>query len=113
MAKPYKLLRDKMSPESRARAKVKAEKLRAELPLQEVRHALELTQQQLADKLNMNQASLSKLEKRTDMLLSTLRRYLNAMGADLELKAKFPDGKEVIITQLEGLQENSVVNHSI
>ena len=113
MAKPYKLLRDKMSPESQARAKVKAEKLRAELPLQEVRHALELTQQQLADELNMNQASLSKLEKRTDMLLSTLRRYLNAMGADLELKAKFPDGKEVIITQLEALQENSAVNHSI
>jgi len=103
MAKSYKLLRNEMSPESRARAQAKTENLLAELPLQEVRHALELTQQQLADQLDMNQASLSKLEKRTDMLLSTLRRYLNAMGADLEIKAKFPDGKEVIITQLEDL----------
>ncbi|GMR16304.1 MAG: hypothetical protein BMS9Abin31_0628 [Gammaproteobacteria bacterium] len=61
----------------------------------------------------MNQASLSKLEKPTDMLLSTLRCYLIAMGTDLELKAKFPDGKEVIITQLEGFQEISTVNYSI
>ncbi len=105
MAKSFKQLREKMSPEAQARSKAKTKQLLAELPLQELRHALELTQQQLATQLDMNQATLSKMEKRTDMLLSTLRRYLNAMGADLELVAKFPGGEEVIITQLEGLQK--------
>ncbi len=105
MAKNFKQLFDKMSPETQARSKAKTKQLLAELPLQELRHALDLTQQQLADQLDMNQASLSKMEQRTDMLLSTLRRYLNAMGADLELKAKFSNGEEVIITQFEGLQK--------
>ena len=64
----------------------------AEMPLQELRHAKELSQAKLAEALHVNQAAISKLERRTDMYISTLRSYIKAMGGDLEVIAKFPDG---------------------
>ena len=92
MAKPFKLLKDKMSPESRERAAAATKKLLAEMPLNELRAARRLTQEQLATKLHVKQASVSKLERRTDMYISTLRGYVEAMGGELEIVARFPDG---------------------
>ena len=98
--KPYKLLREKMSPKARAAAAKKTQELLAELPLQELRQVRMLSQEKLAEKLNVKQATVSKLERRADMYISTLRNVIKAMGGELEITAKFPDG-EVRINQFK------------
>ncbi|WP_281257017.1 XRE family transcriptional regulator [Brunnivagina elsteri] len=72
---------------------------------QDVRKARELTQERMGELLGIRQDSISKLEKRTDLLLSTLRGYLNAMGGELELVVKFSDRPPVIITGLAELDD--------
>jgi predicted XRE-type DNA-binding protein len=92
MARNFRELEEKMSPERRARvaARVKAEL--ALMPLHQLRQAREMTQTRLAEVLSVDQGRISKLEKRTDMYLSTLRSYIEAMGGALEIRAVFPDG---------------------
>ncbi len=92
MANKFSDLRSRMSPEAQGRAKVKAEAMLAEMPLNELRQARGLSQKMLADVLNVQQPSIAKLEKRTDMYLSTLRSHIEAMGGQLEVVARFPDG---------------------
>jgi len=104
MARKFSELREKMSPEAQLRAHERAAELRAEMPLQELRQALRMTQEQLAKVLETNQASVSKLERRADMFVSTLRSYIMAMGGELEIVAHFPDGP-VRINQFEELEE--------
>src|SRR5512140_1348694 len=87
-AKPYKLLREKMSPKAREAAAKKTQELLAELPLQELRQVRMLSQVKLAEKLNVKQATVSKLERRADMYISTLRNVIRAMGGELVIKAK-------------------------
>lgn len=80
-------------------------RLRAEyLTLRDLRKARELTQVQLAETLGQKQGSIAKLEKRSDLLLSTLRRYVEAMGGTLDLVVAFPDRPPV---RLEGLGETN------
>ena len=102
MARKFQELVDKMSPESRARSKAMAEQLMREMPLEELRAARELTQTSLAKILDVGQSEVSKIEKRTDMYVSTLASYVKAMGGELEICAVFPDGK-VKISQFEDL----------
>jgi DNA-binding XRE family transcriptional regulator len=102
MARKFQELVDKMSPESRARSKAMAEKLMREMPLEELRAARELTQTSLAKILDVGQSEVSKIEKRTDMYVSTLASYVEAMGGRLEICAVFPDGK-VKINQFEDI----------
>ena len=90
--RPFGELRAKMSPASRARAGKRASEMLSEMPLCEVRHARKMTQKQLAEILRINQASVSKLERRTDMYISTLRSVIEAMGGQLEIAAVFRDG---------------------
>jgi predicted XRE-type DNA-binding protein len=92
MARNFRELVAKMSPESQARvaARVKAEL--ALMPLQQLRNAREMTQTRLAELLEMDQGNISRLEQRTDMYLSTLRSYIEAMGGELEIRAHFPEG---------------------
>lgn len=92
MAKPFKLLQDKLSPESRTRVNKRVEELLKEMPLAELRQARQFTQEQLAQTLKIKQASVSKMESQTDMYISTMRKYVEAMGGELEIVAKFPDG---------------------
>ena len=80
MAKPFKTLVDQMSPESRKRVAARKEQLLAELALRELRQARRLTQQQLAESLEISQASVSKMESQSDMYVSTLRRFLEGMS---------------------------------
>lgn len=101
MAKKFAELESRMSPESRERSDAIFRKMVAEMPLQELRQALELSQVQLAKTLQVNQAAVSKIENRTDMYISTLRGYIQAMGGDLEIVARFPDG-EVKISNFAG-----------
>ena len=102
MSKPYSILRGKMKPAARRKAAEKTKTLLEAMPLQELRHARNLSQEQLAQILSVKQAAVSKLEKRTDMYVSTLRNFIKAMGGDLEIIAKFPDGS-IEIGQFENI----------
>lgn len=106
MAKKFSELRAQMSPESRARAEVKAQGMLAEMPLHELRQARGLSQKMLAEVLHVQQPSIAKMEKRTDMYLSTLRSHIEAMGGQLEVVARFPDGV-VKISNFSDLGEKS------
>jgi DNA-binding XRE family transcriptional regulator len=68
-----------------------------EMTLQELRRARKLTQVRLAKALGISQDGVSRLEKRSDLLLSTLRKSVEAMGGNLSLVAEFPDRKPVIL----------------
>ena len=92
MAKNFKELEAKMSPAARARAEAKAERMLNEMALDELREALKLTQESLAQSLHVNQAAISKVERRSDMLISTLRKIIQAMGGELEIRAILPAG---------------------
>ena len=111
MAKPFRSLRDKMSPEAQAAAEQKTQALLEGLPLQELRQARQLSQEQLAAILQVKQASISKLERRTDMYISTLRQFIAAMGGELEIVAKFPDGV-VRITQFQEIAPSNTPSHA-
>ena len=93
MARNFDELRAKMSPESQARVAARVREELAKMPLHQLRNAREMTQTRLAEVLEMDQGDISKLEKRTDMYLSTLRSYIEAMGGVLEIRAVFPDGE--------------------
>ena len=107
MAKPFKLLRKEMSPKAQKRAKAKTHKILEELLLQELRQARSLSQEQMAKTLGIKQASVSKLERRTDMYISTLRSYIEAMGGELEIVAQFPEGN-VKISQFGDLDKDAM-----
>ena len=82
-----------LPPDRRAKVTARARKLVAEeKALRHLRQARDLTQQSMATLLHIDQAGVSKIENRSDMLLSTLRSYVEAMGGSLRLVAEFPDG---------------------
>lgn len=97
-------LRAQMSPEQRARAEERTARMLAEMPLHELRRARRLSQEALAAALGARQSSISKLERRADMYVSTLRSYVEALGGELEIRARFPDG-EVRIAQFSQIGE--------
>ncbi len=92
MARNFKELEAKMSPQRRARAEAMAHDQMADMLLAEIRRRAGLTQTDLAQILGIQQPSLSKLEAQDDMQISTLRRIIAALGGKLELIAKFPSG---------------------
>jgi transcriptional regulator with XRE-family HTH domain len=92
MARNFKELRDKMSPERRVRVEEQAREMMVEMLLAEIRKESGLTQVDLAEALGIKQPSLSKLEAQDDMRISTLRRIIKALGGELELVARMPKG---------------------
>jgi len=101
-------LKDKMkglSPAQRKKVEARASELIAEeMILRELRHARKLTQVKMAKTLGVTQDSVSRLEKRSDLLLSTLRKTVEAMGGNLSLVAEFPDRAPVV---LSGIAEDA------
>ncbi|MBO9550691.1 XRE family transcriptional regulator [Pseudomonas sp.] len=92
-----------LSPERRERVEhLGRELIREEMTLQALRKQLELTQEGLAERLDIRQGNISKVEKRSDMLISTLRSYVEALGGTLELVAHMPGRPPVT---LEGFCE--------
>ena len=71
-----------------------------ELSLRDLRRAHELTQERIAELLGIGQEGVSRLEKRSDLLISTLRSYVEAMGGHLRLVAEFPDRPPVALSGL-------------
>ena len=106
MAKKFVELRVKMSAAAQERAAVRTQAMLKEMPLQELRRARGLSQETLAAALHVGQASISKLERRTDMYISTLRSHIRAMGGDLEIVARFPDG-EIKISNFEDVDQRA------
>jgi ribosome-binding protein aMBF1 (putative translation factor) len=92
MAKKFSELEAKMSPEARARVQKKVQEALTEMPLNELRNARGLSQKMLAEALHIQQPAVAKIERRTDMYISTLRSHIEAMGGRLEITAHFPEG---------------------
>lgn len=91
-------IRKELSPTRRKKIAARAAQLVAEeMTLQELRHARKLTQVRMAKALGISQDGVSRLEKRSDLLLSTLRKTVEAMGGNLSLVAEFPDRAPVIL----------------
>jgi DNA-binding XRE family transcriptional regulator len=105
MARKFSELRDKMSPRARAKSEVMAQEILEQLPLQELRVARAYSQQTLASAMGVPQSAISKIERRTDAYVSTLRKYLHAMGGELQIVAAFPDGSRVEINQFQDIGE--------
>ncbi len=89
----------KLNPAQRKKVEARAAELIAEeMTLRELRNARKLTQVRIAKKLGITQDSVSRLEKRSDLLLSTLRKTVEAMGGSLSLVAEFPDRAPVVLS---------------
>ncbi|MDE2934607.1 MAG: XRE family transcriptional regulator [Chloroflexota bacterium] len=94
---PFKELTKDFAPERRRRIEEVKQELLAEMPLHELRRARALTQQELAETLQVGQPAVAKLEQRADIYVSSLRSYIEAVGGRLRIVAEFPEG-EVAIT---------------
>jgi len=89
----------KLNPAQRRKVEARATELIAEeMTLRELRRARKLTQVRIAKALGITQDSVSRLEKRSDLLLSTLRKTVKAMGGSLSLVAEFPDSAPVVLS---------------
>lgn len=104
--KSFAALRERMTSDQREQASRKANQLRHEMALHELREARRLTQAALGETLHVDQSAVAKMEKRTDMYVSNLRRFVQAMGGELHVVARFPEG-DVEITNFAGVGEPS------
>ena len=89
MSKSFSTLKNKMSLTAKKAVEEKTSLLLKEVLLHEIREQLHITQEEMAAKLNTKQANISRTERRRDMKLSTLKRYIEAMGGELDIVAKF------------------------
>jgi transcriptional regulator with XRE-family HTH domain len=93
----------KLNAAQRGKVKVRAAEIMAEeMSLRDLRKARKLTQARVAKALGITQDSVSRLEKRSDLLLSTLRKTVKAMGGDVRIIAEFPDSAPVVLAELSG-----------
>ena len=102
MAKSFKKLVEKLPIERQKEIQSGTEMLLSDMAQEELKKALQLTQIQLAKTLNTDQATVSRIERESDMYVGTLRRFLEAMGAELKVIASFPD-REIVINQFEDI----------
>lgn len=101
--KKWSTLKNRMSAEAQARVDARVYETLASMPLAEIRKAMGQTQVELAESLGMAQGSISKIENAADMYLSTLRKYVRALGGELHLTASFPNGRAIEIDSVSGL----------
>ena len=90
-------IKARMKPDARARVEAEARRLSDDLHLSQLRKARGLTQEAMADLLGVSQAEVSKMERRTELYVGTLRKFIEAMNGELVLAARFSDGIEVPI----------------
>jgi transcriptional regulator with XRE-family HTH domain len=99
-ARPFEELRQQLPPEVRARIDARLERTLARVALSQLRKAIGQTQVDMARALGVGQASVSKIESSADMYLSTLRRYIEALGGELRVQARFAGDHVVEIERL-------------
>jgi len=100
MANKWNNLKRNMSPQAQARLEARVKETLRSMPLAEIRKAIGMTQAELADKLEIAQGSVSKIENAADMYLTTLRKYVEALGGELHLTATFADGRRLEVDHL-------------
>lgn len=106
MGKTLKEKLEELSNERRKKIEEEANLLIAEeMTRQQLRLALKLTQEQMAEYLQVDQGNVSRLEQRTDLMLSTLRKYIAAMGGELKLVVEFPDRPPVTLIGISEIEE--------
>jgi transcriptional regulator with XRE-family HTH domain len=94
-----------LRPDRRKKIEARTARLVAEeMTLQELRQARKLTQVRMAKALRISQDGVSRLERRTDLLLSTLRKSVEAMGGSLSLIAEFPDRDPVVLSGIASVE---------
>ena len=113
MVRNYKELQAKMDPASRADNQRRVHQELQRMALEELRGAKQLTQADMAEMLDVPQSSISRIEQRTDMYLSTLRNYVHAAGGELRIQAVFPDGNTVVIDRFGEYEERPYVVHAV
>jgi N-methylhydantoinase B/oxoprolinase/acetone carboxylase alpha subunit len=94
--RPFNELKKKITPIQLQNIATKVEHLKGEMSLMELRQARKQTQISLSETLHVGQAAVAKMEKRVDMYVSSLRDFVQAMGGELEVVAKFPEGNVTI-----------------
>jgi transcriptional regulator with XRE-family HTH domain len=109
--RPFSELTKNFSPARKARTAAKLRALKTQMPLAELRQAREQSQEELAQALKVGQPAVAKLEKRADMYVSNLRRYIEALGGSLEITARFPEGA-VQITNFGDIEDAEGVKKS-
>ena len=98
MTKPFKVLKNRMSPEQRQRITQEANRrLTAVEVLHQLRQYLNLTQEQVSEMMETNQSAISRLEYQDDFLVKTLSRYVKALGGELKIIASFPNKGDVLL----------------
>lgn len=107
-------IKKELAPARRKKIDTRAREIFAEeMSLRELREAQRLTQSHIAETLGIGQDSVSRLEKRTDLLLTTLRGYIEALGGRLSLIAEFPDREPVVLSSLATMEPNVPVRSRI
>jgi len=109
MARNYRELQAKMDSASRADNQRRVREELKRMALEELRSARQLTQADLAEMLDVPQSSISRIERRSDMYLSTLRNYIHALGGVLQIQAVFPDGGAVLINRFGEYEDQMYV----
>ena len=97
MARNLEQVLEKLPAKRRAKIEARAGELAT---LKDLRQAVQQTQEELASVLGVGQDTISRLEQRSDMLLSTLKRYVEAMGGTLDLVARFPNRPPLVVEQI-------------
>lgn len=113
MASKWSSVRKERSPEAKARIGAYRAEMEHELSLAELRHALEMTQVRLAETLGMTQSGVSRLEHQSDLLLSTLRSYVEALGGELRICARFGDDQMITIGSLGEIEREHVREYEL
>ncbi|MGX9365997.1 XRE family transcriptional regulator [Desulfoplanes sp. PS50] len=108
MTNNFSKLREKMSPEVQERVESRTKNELIKMRLDELRKVRGLSQKELSVLLHVQQPAVAKLEKRTDMYISSLRNHIEALGGKLEIVAKFPDGS-IQIDNFSDLNNNTSV----
>jgi transcriptional regulator with XRE-family HTH domain len=113
MARNYRELQAKMDPAMRGDNGIRVREELARMALDEVRNAKELTQADMAEMLGVPQSSISRIEQRADMYLSTLRNYVHKLGGVLQIQVIFPDGQAVVIHRFGDYEDQSYLVRAV
>jgi transcriptional regulator with XRE-family HTH domain len=107
MGRTLKEKLEQLSPERRKKIEEESNFLIfEEMTRQQLRLALKLTQEQMAELLEIDQGNISRLEQRTDLMLSTLRKYIAAMGGELRLVVEFPNRPPITLVGISEIEES-------
>ena len=105
MARKFSELRARMSPESQARSEALAVEMLAVMDLAELRKARNISQGELAERLDKGQPAVAKVEAREDPHVSTVREYIEALGGRLDLVAHMPNNETILLKSLSSKSE--------